>query len=84
MRSFFIITDFGTFTYDEIQLADFVNMALLQNKDVHHFEVYELSERLTKQDAIDIAYHSGLESEVTRTIDEGLSPLQALKDWDAI
>lgn len=40
--------------YDEKQFNNFITTAVLHNKDIHHFEVYELDNRLTKEEAINI------------------------------
>ena len=86
MRKFVIIYGGHMEFVDEQGLKNFVEVAVIHNKDIASFRVIDLDRRLTDKDALTIAEYLNIKNEVLNTLLKGVAPLEALHEhshiWD--
>lgn len=77
MRKFAILYDGGTEIHDESGLKNFIETAVLHNRDIHNFGVVEIDSRLTEVEANVIASRLGKGDDVVDLMDNGATPYEA-------
>lgn len=78
---YFVAYDNENEVYEEEQLRNFINTAVIHNKDIADFHVIALDSRLKDYQALFIGDCIGFYDEVAMGIMNGDSPLVALLEW---
>lgn len=66
---------------DDTQFKDFIEIAVIHNKDVAEFVVITIDSRLTTNQATFIGYISGFKEEISTALKNGDSPFEAVTEW---
>jgi hypothetical protein len=81
-RRFFVKFGNENQILDQMGVQNLFKVALLRNKDIRSLFVLEVDNRLNEVEGRIIANGFGLTAEYNQCIENGDSPLDALKEWD--
>ena len=81
-RRFFVKFGNENQILDQMGVQNLFKVALLRNKDIRSLFVLEIDNRLNEVEGRIIANGFGLIAEYNQCIENGDSPLDALKEWD--
>ena len=81
MNYFIYFENHTWYVYNDQELKNFIDTAVLHNKDIAEFHVISLDSRLTEAQAKRIGYVTNFGYEIGKSLMFGDTPIEAVLEW---